>query len=57
MNRRQAYWVFYLYKYNFTLKHVHVSEIKMEKADELGRRSDWKVGVEKNNENQTLIQE
>ena len=29
----------------------------MGKADELGRRSDWKVGVEKNNENQTLIQE
>ena len=29
----------------------------MGKADELNRRLDWKVGVEKNNENQTLIQE
>jgi len=29
----------------------------MEKADRLSRRSDWKVGVEKNNENQTLIEE
>ena len=29
----------------------------MGKADELNRRLDWKVGVEKNNENQTLIKE
>jgi len=27
----------------------------MEKIDKLGRRLDWKVGVEKDNENQTLI--
>ena len=29
----------------------------MGKADKLNRRLDWKVGVEKNNENQTLIKE
>ena len=29
----------------------------MGKVDELSRRPDWKAGVEKNNENQTLIKE
>jgi len=29
----------------------HVLGTKMEKADELSRRWDWKVGVEKDNEN------
>jgi len=29
----------------------------MEKADRLSRRLDWKVGVENNNNNQTLIKE
>jgi len=29
----------------------------MEKANKLSRRPDWKVGIEKNNENQTLIEE
>ena len=29
----------------------------MGKADGLGRRPDWKVGVEKDNENQKLIKE
>ena len=29
----------------------------MEKEDELSKRLDWKVGVEKNNKNQTLIKE
>ena len=32
-------------------------ETKIEKADELSKRLDWKVGVEKDNENQTLIKE
>jgi len=27
----------------------------MEKADSLSRRPDWKVGVEKDNENETLV--
>jgi len=28
---------------------------KMEKADKLSRRLDWKVGVEKDNDNQVFI--
>ena len=33
----------------------HVSRTKMEKADKLSRRPDWKVGVENDNNNQILI--
>ena len=32
-------------------------EIKIGKADGLSRRSDWRVGVEKNNENQVIIKD
>jgi len=32
-----------------------MSETRMEKADSLSRRLDWKVGVENDNENQNLI--
>jgi len=35
----------------------HVLGTKMGKTDGLSRRSDWKVGVEKNNENQVLIKD
>jgi len=55
LDRRQAQYMLYLLKFDFILKHV--LGIKMEKADGLSRRSDWKVGVEKDNENQTLIKE
>ena len=55
LNRRQACWGFYLSRFNFTLKHV--PGIKIEKADGLSRRLDWKVGVENDNENQILIKE
>ena len=55
LNRRQARWALYLSQFNFTLKHVAGS--KMGKADGLSRRADWKVGVEKDNENQTLIKD
>ena len=41
--------------FDFTLKHV--PETKIGKVDRLSRRPDWKIGVEKNNENQTLIKE
>jgi len=34
----------------------HIPGPKIEKADRLSQRPDWKVGVEKNNKNQTLIQ-
>jgi len=53
LNRRQARWALYLFRFNFTLKHV--PESKMEKADSLSRRPDWEIGVEKDNEDETLV--
>ena len=35
----------------------HVSGMKMGKTDGLSRRLDWKVGVEKDNENQVFIKD
>ena len=55
LNRRQAQQALHLSRFDFTLKHV--PETKMEKVDRLSRRLDWKVGIKKNNENQTLIKE
>ena len=55
MNKRQTYWILYILRFNFTLKHI--SETKIEKINKLSKRLDWKVKVEKNNENQTLINE
>jgi len=48
LNQRQARWVLYLSRFDFMLKHV--LRTRMGKADRLSRRSDWKVGVEKDNE-------
>ena len=42
-------------RFDFTLKHV--PETRMEKADGLSRRLDWKVGVDKDNENQVFIKD
>jgi len=53
LNRRQVRWALYLSRFNFMLKHVPGS--KMGKADSLSRRPDWEIGVEKNNENETLV--
>jgi len=53
LNRRQARWALYLSRFNFTLKHVPGS--RMEKADSLSRRPDWEVGVERDNEDETLV--
>ena len=55
LNQRQARWTLYLFKFNFTLKHV--LETRMEKADGLSRRPDWKVGVDKDNENHIIIKD
>jgi len=55
LNRRQARWTLYLSRFDFTLKHV--LETRMEKADGLSRRVDWKVGVDRDNENQILIKD
>ena len=53
LNRRQVRWVLYLSRFNFVLKHVPGKSIG--KADRLSRRPDWQKGVERNNEDQTLI--
>jgi len=53
LNQRQARWTLYLSRFDFTLKHV--PETRMEKADRLSRQADWKVEVEKDNENQVVV--
>jgi len=53
LNCRQARWALYLSKFNFVLKHVPGS--KMGKADSLSRRPNWEIGVERDNEDETLI--
>ena len=53
LNKRQACQLLYLSRFDFTLKHVPGT--KMEKIDGLSRRLDWKIEVENNNNNQTLI--
>jgi len=53
LNRSQARWTLYLSRFNFMLKHVLGS--KMGKVDSLSRRPDWEVGVEKDNEDKTLV--
>ena len=40
-------------QFDFILKHV--AETKIGKADRLSRRVDWKVGIDKNNDNQVFI--
>ena len=42
-------------RFDFILKHVLGT--KMEKADGLSRRLDWKIGVERDNENQVFIKD
>ena len=54
-NWRQAQWALYLSRFDFTLRHVPGTN--MGKADRLSRRLDWKVGVEKNNEDQVFIKD
>jgi len=55
LNRRQARWALYLSRFDFILKHVAGS--KMGKADGLSRRVDWKVSMDKDNENQVFIKD
>ena len=42
-------------RFDFILKHV--SGTKVGKTDGLSRQLDWKVGVEKDNENQVFIKD
>ena len=55
LNWRQARWALYLSWFDFTLKHVPGT--KMGKANGLSRRPDWKVGIDRDNENQILIKD
>ena len=55
LNRKQAQWALYLSRFDFTLKHVLGT--KMGKVDGLSRRLDWKVGVDRDNENQIFIKD
>ena len=45
----------YLSRFDFTLKHV--PRTKIGKADGLNRQLNWKVGVDKDNENQVFIKD
>ena len=53
LNRRQARQILYLLRFDFILKHV--LEITKRKTDRLSRKLDWKVEVEKDNNNQIFI--
>jgi len=55
LNQRQAYWALYLSRFDFTLNYVLGT--KMGKADRLSRRLDWKVSIEKDNDNQIFIKD
>jgi len=55
LNQRQARWTLYLSRFDFILKHVPGT--RMGKADGLSRRPDWKVGVDRDNENQVVIKD
>ena len=55
LNRRQARWALYLSQFDFILKYVARS--KMGKADGLSRRADWKIEVDRDNENQVFIKD
>ena len=42
-------------RFGFTLNYV--SETKIGKTDRLSKRPDWRIGVEKDNENQLFIKD
>ena len=50
LNKRQAHWILYLSRFDFTLKYV--PKTKMEKIDRLSRKPHWKVEVEVKNNNE-----
>ena len=55
LNKKQAQWALYLSRFDFTLKYIPGT--KIEKVDGLSRQSDWKVGVENDNNNQVFIKD
>ena len=55
LNRKQARWTLYLSQFDFILKYV--AGAKMGNVDGLSRRVDWKIGVDKDNDNQIFIKD
>ena len=55
LNHKQAQWALYLLRFDFTLKYI--PETKIGKVDGLSRQSDWKIGVENDNDNQVVIKD
>ena len=53
LNKRQAKWALYLFRFDFMLKHVLESRIV--KVNSLSKRPDWEISVEKDDENKTLV--
>ena len=53
LNRRQTRWTLYLSRFDFILKHIPGSRIG--KTDSLSRRPDQEIGVEGDNEDETLV--
>ena len=53
LNQRQARQALYLLRFNFVLKHILDESIEI--TDELSRRPDYEIEVEKDNENQKLL--
>ena len=55
LNQRQAQQTLYLSRFNFILKYIPGARIG--KVDGLSRRSDWKVGIDRDNKNQVIIRD
>ena len=55
LNQRQARCALYLSRFDFTLKYVLGT--KMGKTDGLSRRLNWKVDIDRDNENQVVIKD
>jgi len=55
LNHKQAQWALYLLRFDFTLKYIPGTKIG--KVDGLSRQSDWKIGVENDNDNQVVIKD
>ena len=55
LNQRQAQCALYLSRFDFTLKYVLGT--KMGKTDGLSRRLNWKVDIDRDNENQVFIKD
>ena len=53
LNKRQAKWALYLFRFDFMLKHV--LESRMVKVNSLSKRPDQEISVKKDDESKTLV--